>query len=125
LGLEKTIKSFRDLEIWRKGIEFVKVIYKITGSFPTTENYGLTSQIRRSAVSIPSNIAEGHIRGHRTEFKQFLFIALGSLAELETQIIIANELGYLNINKRTDTVTLIDSLGKQIRSLILKLIPKP
>lgn len=112
------INSFRDLNIWRNGIELVKIIYEISGSFPSSECYGLTSQIRRAAVSIPSNIAEGHMRGHRAEFKQFLFIALGSLAELETQLIIANELGFLDPDRRNNTIYAINSLGKQIGSLI-------
>lgn len=120
-----TIKSFRDLEIWKRGIDLVKNIYEITKSFPNSECYGLTSQIRRAAVSIPSNIAEGHARGHKAEFRQFVFIALGSLAELETQLIIAYELGYLESIKKCKIIEEMDILGKQIRTLISKLIPKP
>ena len=120
-----TIISFRDLEIWKRGIDLVKSIYEITKSFPNSECYGLTSQIRRAAVSIPSNIAEGHIRGHKAEFRQFLFIALGSLAELETQVIIANELGYLDSIKKNKLIEEMDILGKQLRTLISRLIPKP
>ena len=120
-----TIKSFRDLEIWKRGIDLVKSIYEITKAFPNLECYGLTSQIRRAAVSIPSNIAEGHIRGHKAEFRQFLFIALGSLAELETQVIIAHELGYLESIKKNKLIEEMDILGKQLRTLISKLIPKP
>jgi len=82
------IKNFQDLRIWQKGIEVVKDIYILTKKFPKEELYGLTSQMRRSAVSIPSNIAEGFRRYHNKEYKQFLYIALGSCAELETQIII-------------------------------------
>jgi four helix bundle protein len=119
------IRSFRDLHIWKDAIRLVKLIYETTGKFPTAENYGLTSQVRRAAVSVPSNIAEGHTRGHRSEFKQFLFIALGSLAELETQILIANEPGYLKGCCGEDIVKEIDALGKRIRSLILKLTPNP
>jgi len=125
LVMEKKIKSFRDLVIWQEGIELVKLIYKATESFPEKEKFGLISQIRRAAVSIPSNIAEGHIRSHRPEFKQFLYIALGSIAELETQLIIANELGYLNKELFEDLINKIHSLGKQIRTLIIKLIPNP
>ena len=119
-----TIKSFRDLEIWKRGIDLVKSIYEITKSFPNSECYGLTSQIR-PAVSIPSNIAEGHTRGHKAEFGQFLFIALGSLAELETQVIIEHELGYLESIKKNKLIEEMDILGKQIRTLISRLIPKP
>ena len=84
------------MRIWQIGIEVVKDIYILTKKFPKEELYGLTSQMRRSAVSIPSNIAEGFRRYHNKEYKQFLYIALGSCAELETQIIIANELDYIN-----------------------------
>ena len=115
------IKSFRDLDIWQKGIILVKDIYKKTLDFPREETYGLTSQIRRAAVSIPSNIAEGHIRQHRTEFKQFLNIALGSLAELETQIIIAKELNYISTETSQGLVDQMHLLGKMTRSLIKKL----
>ena len=94
--MTEKIKKFQDLRIWQKGIEVVKDIYILTKKFPKEELCGLTSQMRRSAVSIPSNIAEGFRRYHNKEYKQFLYIALGSCAELETQIIIANELNYTN-----------------------------
>ncbi|MBI4685506.1 MAG: four helix bundle protein [Nitrospirae bacterium] len=123
---EKTgIKSFRDLNIWKDAIKLVKLIYEITKTFPNSEIYGLTSQIRRAAVSVPSNIAEGHIRRHTAEFRQFLFVALGSLAELETQVIIANELGYVNKEVRGRVIQDMDVLSKQIHSLISKLTPIP
>ena len=91
--MTEKIKNFQDLRIWQKGIEVVKEIYILTKKFPKEELYGLTSQMRRSAVSIPSNIAEGFRRYHNKEYKQFLYIAMGSCAELETQIIISYELG--------------------------------
>jgi four helix bundle protein len=100
--MEKNIRSFRDLNIWQKGIDLVKDIYKETQNFPREELYGLTNQIRRAAISIPSNIAEGHIRQHRAEFKQFLSVALGSLAELETQGVISKELYYMSPEKLTN-----------------------
>ena len=87
--------SYRDLLVWQKSIKFVRNIYVQTGSFPKEELFGLTSQIRRAAVSIPSNIAEGQGRLSKREFKQFLGIARGSLLELETQLLIAGELGYM------------------------------
>jgi four helix bundle protein len=98
---EKPLKSrsFRDLDVWKLSIEFVKNIYKITNKFPNPKIYGVTSQLRRSAISIPSNIAEGQGRNSSKEFGQFLAIALGSLAELETQLIIAEEIGYLTGEK--------------------------
>jgi len=94
--MSKEIRNHKDLEVWKKSIDLVSNIYKITESFPNKELYGLTNQIRRAAVSIPSNIAEGAARNSKKEFIQFLYIALGSLSELETQIIIASRLEYLN-----------------------------
>ena len=78
------INSYKDLKTWQKGIDLVEITYKITISFPKTEQYGLTSQIRRSSVSVPSNIAEGWGRGYNNSFLQFIKIASGSLYELET-----------------------------------------
>ena len=98
------IKNFQDLRIWQIEKKVVKDIYILTKKFPKEELYGLTSQIRRSAVSIPSNIAEGFRRYHNKEYKQFLYIALGSCAELETQIIIANELDYINETNKSELI---------------------
>jgi four helix bundle protein len=92
----REVKTHKDLDVWKDGIELVKLIYNLTSSFPKEEMYGLTSQIRRSVVSIPSNIAEGAARKNKKEFVQFLYIALGSIAELETQLIISKELGYIH-----------------------------
>lgn len=119
------IRSFRDLNIWKDAINLVKLIYEITKTFPNSEIYGLTSQIRRAAVSVPSNIAEGHIRKHTAEFRHFLYIALGSLAELETQIVITKELGYVDDDTGEQLIGKIEVIGKQIRSLISKLTPNP
>jgi len=90
------VKTHKDLDVWKDGIELVKLIYNLTSSFPKEEMYGLTSQIRRSGVSIPCNIAEGAARKNKKEFVQFLYIALGSIAELETQLIISKELEYIH-----------------------------
>lgn len=119
--METQIRSFRDLNVWQKGIDLVKKIYKETKDFPKEEIYGLTSQLRRAAVSIPSNIAEGHIRQHRAEFKQFLSVALGSLAELETQIVISRELEYITTEASQNLIEQVSSLGKMIRGLMKKL----
>ncbi len=116
-----TIKNFRELDIWKKGIELVKVVYKATEKFPHHELYGLTSQMRRCAVSVPSNVAEGFRRRHPKEFKQFLNIALGSLAELETQIIIAKELGYVGNEDEKNLLELIDHLNCMITNLLKKI----
>jgi four helix bundle protein len=91
----KVVKMHRDLDVWKNGIELVKKIYILTKDFPKEEIYTLTSQIRRSAISIPSNISEGAARNSKKEFIQFLYITLGSAAELETQLIVAKELGYI------------------------------
>jgi len=90
------MKNFKNLKVWQNGIEFVVNIYKETEVFPEEEIYGLTSQIKRSAISVPSNIAEGSGRGTKKEFNHFLDIALGSTFELETQLIIANKLNFLS-----------------------------
>lgn len=87
--------SHKDLDVWKLSIDLVVDIYKLSESFPKSEVYGLTSQIRRAAVSIPSNIAEGAARKNRKEYIQFLYIALGSLAEMETQLIICQRLNYI------------------------------
>ena len=119
--MKNDIKSFRDLIIWQKGITLVKDVYKETQDFPKEELYGLTNQIRRSAISIPSNISEGHIRQHRAEFRQFLSISLGSLAELETQILISRELNYISNETTEKLIDQMHSLGRMIRALMKKL----
>jgi len=114
---EGKIRNFKDLKIWQRGIELVKLIYVITNSFPADEKYGLVSQMRRSAVSVPSNIAEGFMRRHNKEYKQFLYIALGSLAELETQIIISKELNFIT-TEHSGMLSAIDELNKMTTGLI-------
>jgi four helix bundle protein len=115
------IKSYRDLLIWQKGIAFVKQVYQETAHFPDNERYGLTNQMRRAAVSIPSNIAEGQARQHTGEFRQFLFIALGSIAEIETQIIISKELGFLSDAVSASLQTDLLELQKMTRTLASRL----
>ena len=88
------MKTHKDLEIWQKSIDLIKDMYDMTANFPNEEMFGLTSQIRRAAISIPSNIAEGAARQSRKENIRFLYVALGSLSELETQLIIADKLNY-------------------------------
>ena len=96
---EKRISSYKDLLVWQKGIALVKQIYSLTQTFPPEERYGLASQMRRAAVSVPSNIAEGQARHTTREFIQFVSHAEGSVAELDTQLIIAIELGYCRNGK--------------------------
>ena len=119
--MEEKIKSFKDLRIWQKGIEIVSDVYILTKKFPKEELFSLTSQLRRSAISIPSNIAEGFKRFHNKEYKQFLFINLGSCAELETQIIIAKELKYINEDEEAKLVEKLDHVCRMTSSLIKKL----
>ena len=116
-----SIKTYKDLEIWQIGKSVVKDVYQLTGSFPKEELYGLTSQMRRAAISIPSNVAEGFRRRHTKEYKQFLHIALGSCAELETQIIIAKELSYCNSGEDDICLDKLDHIGRMITSLSKKL----
>ena len=113
------IQTYRDLDIWNKGIELVRSIYTVTGKFPKHELYGLSSQMRRSAISIPSNVAEGFKRQHNKEYRQFLYIALGSCAELETQLTIAKELGYISSEK--DLLDKADHIGRMITNLLKRL----
>ena len=116
-----SVKSYRDLIVWQKSLDLVDMIYDVTASFPATERYGLTNQLRRAGVSIPSNIAEGHARQSRQEFKRFLSIASGSLAEAETQLIIANRRHYLRSEKLEELMSLSDEISKMLASLMRKL----
>jgi four helix bundle protein len=116
--MENKIENFKDLKIWQKGIDLAKTIYKITESFPAKETYGIVGQMRRSVVSVPSNIAEGFMRRHNKEYRQFLYIALGSLAELETQVIISEQLGFLNKEESSKIQTNIDEIDKMTTGLI-------
>ncbi len=116
--MEDKIKNFKDLKIWQRSMELAKIIYQATDSFPSKETYGIISQMRRSAVSVPSNIAEGFMRRYSKEYKQFLYIALGSLAELETQVLLSEELGFLKKDKNKDILSNIDELNKMITGLI-------
>jgi four helix bundle protein len=93
--MSSSIKTFRDLLVWQKAMSLVTEIYEASRLFPKDELYGLTSQLRRAAISIPSNISEGHARRSRSEYSRFVQIALGSLNELQTQLEIAANLGYL------------------------------
>ena len=112
------IKSYRDLEVWKKSIELVKKIYIATKDFPKDEVYGLVSQMRRAAVSVPSNIAEGKMRGHTNEFVQFLYVALGSGAELDTQLIIAKGMKYIGEEEANIILDEINHISRMIRNLI-------
>jgi four helix bundle protein len=110
------VKSYRDLEVWRLGLDLVETIYAYTAGFPKSEIFALSSQMQRAAVSIPSNIAEGQARSSSKEFLHFLSIALGSLAELERQLELATRLGYTG--RPFDIARAqIDLLGKKLHCL--------
>ncbi|VGO18246.1 four helix bundle protein [Pontiella sulfatireligans] len=110
------MSDFKDLEVWQKSIEVVAEIYRISSGFPDSEKFGLTNQIRRAAVSIPSNIAEGSARHHSKDFIHFLRIADGSAAEVETQLIIANKLGYEDSEENMDEKLVV--IRKMLAGLI-------
>jgi len=114
-------KNFKDLIVWQKAFSLSINVYKTTKTFPNSELYGLSQQIRRSSISIPSNIAEGFNRYHNKEYKQFLYIALGSCAELETQIRIANKLGYIEDERSAEILIIISYISRMLSNLIKKL----
>jgi len=115
------IDNFKDLKVWQKGMEIVSGVYRLTEKFPKKETFGLVSQMRRCGISIPSNVAEGFKRQHSKEFRQFLHIALGSGAELETQLLIAKDLGYNDDGIIDELVEGIDHFSRMTRTLIRKL----
>jgi len=116
--MAKGVNNFKDLKIWKAAIKLVKKVYMVSSKLPKEEMYGLTSQMRRSAISIPSNVAEGFRRQHNNEFKQFLYISLGSCAELETQMIIAEELGYIDKGQTSQLFEDSDYICRMTSNLI-------
>jgi four helix bundle protein len=114
------IKSYRDLRVWQNAVDFVVKIYSLTGDFPQSEIYGLTGQMRRSSVSIPSNIAEGHVRTRR-DYGRFLTIALSSLAELETQMEIARRIGFMSQDDFDELSEELAIIGKQLNVLTTRI----
>ena len=115
------IRNFRDLDVWKMGKEIVLDVYRSTAAFPRGEAYGLAAQMRRASVSIPSNVAEGFNRFHNKEYRQFLFIALGSCAELETQVEISSDLGFVQPNIRDLIIEKLDHETRMLRNLLKKL----
>lgn len=112
------MKTHKDLDVWKKSVDFVTTIYIETQNFPKGEIYGLTSQMRRAAVSISSNIAEGSARQGNKELVQFLYIALGSAVELDTQLIIARNLTYINEEEFIQLISKLEEIGKMLNGLI-------
>ena len=115
------MQKYQELIVWQKGMGLVTEVYRLTRGLPREELYGLTQQVRRAAVSIPSNIAEGQARDSTAEFRRFLSIAQGSRAEVETQILIAMRLGYVNETESRTTLSLLDELQKMLAKLIIRL----
>jgi len=109
--------GYRELKVWRLAMELAEEVYKLCSKFPKHEVYGLTSQLQRAAVSIPSNIAEGQARNSSKEFSHFLGIARGSLAELETQIMLAQRLDYLSAEKTNQALEKAEEIGKMLKGL--------
>ncbi|MDO8648338.1 MAG: four helix bundle protein [Candidatus Peregrinibacteria bacterium] len=113
---------FEQLKIWQKGMALAKLLHKCTMNFPKDEVYGLKSQMRKAAVSIPSNIAEGSQRSSDKDFRNFILIAKGSLAELRTQVLLAGEFQYLTLQQREELLLNIEELNKMIFAFSRKLI---
>ena len=121
MARKQPIRSYRDLEVWQRGVDLVERIYTLTPSFPSEEKFGLTAQIRRAAVSIPSNIAEGWGRDSTKEYVRFVRIARSSLFEVETQLIIAHRLGYLNEDALKTSLQETEVESRMLLSLIRSL----
>ena len=119
------LKNYKELKVWQKSYALCIWIYQTTGNFPAEEKYGLTSQIRRSAVSIPSNIAEGYGRKTTTDYIRFLYIAYGSLCELETQLLLAGDLNFLAVGNLEELKTNISEIERMLKALIRSLENKP
>jgi four helix bundle protein len=112
----KKLKSFKELIVWQKAYKLVLEIYKFTNNFPKSETYGLTQQVRRAAISIPSNIAEGYGRKHKTDYHRFLSMAYGSLLELETQYLLVIDLNY------TKKSEFIENLFKEVGGMLYRIM---
>ena len=119
--MEKKTQNYKDLVVWQKGITLAKITYRLTATFPRAEQFGLVSQMRRAAVSIPSNIAEGQARHTTGEFIQFISHAEGSTAELETQVILSIELGLAEAKSTKDAFILLDDIRRMLNGLRRKL----
>ena len=117
------MSSYKHLIVWQKGIELVKIIYSLTRDFPSDERFGLTAQLRRAAVSIPSNIAEGNGRLSRSEYIHFLDIARGSCFEVDTQLTICREIGFCEEGQILPAAALVQEIGRILNGMIRKLSP--
>ena len=117
LGVGKGDQQFRDLRVWQQGMDLVEQMYGVSRDFPKHEIYGLSSQMRRAAVSIPANIAEGHIRRQPRAYLNYVSIALGSLAELQTELELARRLGYISPQQHSSIETQTAALARQLQAL--------
>ncbi|GAI14772.1 unnamed protein product [marine sediment metagenome] len=115
------IKDYKDLLAYQKSYQVALLIYKVTSGFPSTEIYGLVSQMRRAAISVPSNISEGYRRGSQKEYAQFLKISLGSNSELETQLSLSRDLGFINGDEFKKVYELNEEVGRLLSSYVKKL----
>jgi four helix bundle protein len=117
-------QSFKELVVWQKSIDLTAAVYELTAKFPEAERFGLTNQLRRAAVSVPSNIAEGYGRSTKGEYYQFLGHARGSCSELETQLVIAKRLGFGQSGKLESTEHLCDDVGRLLGALMKSVHPR-
>ena len=122
---KQPIRDYKDLHVWQKGMQLAKEIYVLTGKFPSEEKFGLVSQMRRAAVSIPSNIAEGQARNTTGEFVQFISHAEGSAAEVDTQLRLSIELGYYSTNDLEAVFRLLTDVQKMLKRLRYSLTTNP
>jgi carbamoyl-phosphate synthase large subunit len=116
--------SYKQLRVWQNGMELVRRVYRMTSSFPRQEAFGLSSQMQRAAVSIPANIAEGHTRGTTKEFLRYVTMSHGSLAELETMLLVALDLQYVNQKDHDKLTAICDLTGKMLDALRRALVKK-
>ena len=112
------VKSYKELDVWKNGLSIVDLVYELTSQFPSTERVGLAGQMQRAAVSIPSNVAEGFVRQHTGEYRQFCHVALGDCAELETQAIVASHRAYISAGELTRLAELLDHESRMLMNLI-------
>ena len=119
------MESYRELVVWRKAVDLVSEIYALTKALPESERFGLTSQLRRAAVSVPSVLAEGHARSSTREFMRYVSMSMGSLAEMETQLVIAGNLGFLEESSIASVLGSCSEVGRMLRGLRKSLESRP
>lgn len=118
------MQSYKELKVWKKGVDIVDLVYEATNRFPAKEKFGLAAQMQRSAISIPSNIAEGFARHHTKEYVQFCYVALGSCAELKTQLVIAKRRGYISEEGSFELEKSLNHESRMLMNLKRSLIEK-